>query len=164
VRTPLKPCSSGNRSPPSPRHTLPKNMVTYCTSYCKGHHCDFFFFFAFAVGSAVTCWEILSGWTRNRGSTPYKGMRFLSSLQRLGSRDSVVGIATGYWLDDRGVGVRVAVGSRIFSSPLRPYRVRGPPPGVKRLWREADHSHQEWWSFHYPIHLHGLVDNCTCLC
>jgi hypothetical protein len=27
------------------------------------------------------------------------------------SRDSVVGIATGYGLDDRGVGVRVLVGS-----------------------------------------------------
>jgi hypothetical protein len=32
------------------------------------------------------------------------------------SRDSAVGIATGYGLNDRGVGVRVPVGSRIFSS------------------------------------------------
>jgi hypothetical protein len=39
-----------------------------------------------------------------------------------GSRDSVVGIATAYGLDGRGVGVRVPVGSRIFSSPLRPDR------------------------------------------
>jgi hypothetical protein len=31
-----------------------------------------------------------------------------------GSRDSVVGIATGYGLDGRGVGVRVPVRSRIF--------------------------------------------------
>jgi hypothetical protein len=29
------------------------------------------------------------------------------------SQDSAVGIAIGYWLDDRGVGVRVPVGSRI---------------------------------------------------
>jgi hypothetical protein len=36
------------------------------------------------------------------------------------SRDSVVGIATGYGLDDRGVGVRVPVGSRIFSTSSRP--------------------------------------------
>jgi hypothetical protein len=36
------------------------------------------------------------------------------------SWDGVVGIATGYGLDDRGVGVRVPVGSRIFSSPRRP--------------------------------------------
>jgi hypothetical protein len=32
------------------------------------------------------------------------------------SWDSAVGIATGYWLDHRGVGVRVPRGSRIFSS------------------------------------------------
>jgi hypothetical protein len=36
------------------------------------------------------------------------------------SRDSAVGIATGYGLDDRGVGVRVPEGSRILSSPHRP--------------------------------------------
>jgi hypothetical protein len=32
----------------------------------------------------------------------------------VGSRDSSVGIATGYGLDDRGAGVRVPVESRIF--------------------------------------------------
>jgi hypothetical protein len=31
-------------------------------------------------------------------------------------RDTAVGMATGYAMDDRGVGVRVPVGSRIFSS------------------------------------------------
>jgi hypothetical protein len=36
------------------------------------------------------------------------------------SPDSVVGIATSYGLDDRGVGVRLPVGSRIFTSPNRP--------------------------------------------
>jgi hypothetical protein len=34
---------------------------------------------------------------------------------KIRSRDSVVSIATGYGLDDRGVGVRVPVESRIFS-------------------------------------------------
>jgi hypothetical protein len=43
------------------------------------------------------------------------------------SRDSVVGIATSYGLDDRGVGVRVSVGSRIFSSSRRPDRLWGSP-------------------------------------
>jgi hypothetical protein len=43
------------------------------------------------------------------------------------SRDSAVGIATGYGLDDRGVGVRVLVRSRIFSSPRRPDRLWGQP-------------------------------------
>jgi hypothetical protein len=43
------------------------------------------------------------------------------------NRDSVVGIATGYGLHDRGVGVRVPVGSRILSSPRLPDRLWGPP-------------------------------------
>jgi hypothetical protein len=45
----------------------------------------------------------------------------------LWSRDSAIGIATGYGLDYRGVGVRAPVGSRIFSSPRRPERLWGPP-------------------------------------
>jgi hypothetical protein len=43
------------------------------------------------------------------------------------SRDNVVGIATNYKLDDRGVGVRIPVGSIIFSSPHRPDRLWGSP-------------------------------------
>jgi hypothetical protein len=65
---------------------------------------------------------------------------------------NVVGIATGYQLDDRGLGVRVQVGSRIFTSPYRPdllwadatYYPLGTEalaPGVKRQEREADHSY-----------------------
>jgi hypothetical protein len=59
-----------------------------------------------------------------------------------GSRDNVVGIATGYGPDDRGVGVRAPVGSRIlFTSsipamgPTQPSIQRVPgalSPGVKR--------------------------------
>jgi hypothetical protein len=41
------------------------------------------------------------------------------------SRDSVDGIATSYRLEDRGVGVRAPVGSRIFSSPNRPIGTGG---------------------------------------
>jgi hypothetical protein len=58
---------------------------------------------------------------------------------------------TGYGLDDRGLGVRVSVGSRIFSSPRHPHRLWGPSnllsngyrdsfPGVKLQGRDADHS------------------------
>jgi hypothetical protein len=43
---------------------------------------------------------------------------------------SAVGIATGYWLDDRGVGVRITVGSRIFPFSKSSRPVLGPiqPP------------------------------------
>jgi hypothetical protein len=69
----------------------------------------------------------------------------------LGSQDSLVGIATGYGLDDGRVGVRIPVGSRIFSSERHTDWLWGPPrlrigvpgalsPGVKRPGREADHS------------------------
>jgi hypothetical protein len=63
----------------------------------------------------------------------------------------VVGIATGYRLDDRGVGVRVPVEVRFSSSARRPDRLRPtqPPilwvpealsPVVKRPGREAERS------------------------
>jgi hypothetical protein len=65
-------------------------------------------------------------------------------------RDNVVGIVAGYGLDDVGVGVRVPVGVRVFSSPHRPDWFWGPPSllsngywtlpsGVKRPACEADH-------------------------
>jgi hypothetical protein len=41
-------------------------------------------------------------------------------------RDSAVSIATGYGLDDRGVGVRVPVKAEIFNSPQRPDCLWGP--------------------------------------
>jgi hypothetical protein len=91
------------------------------------------------------------------------------------------GIVTDYGLDDRGVGVRVSVGSRIFSSPRRPDLLWGPPsllvpgalsPGVKRQGRETDHSPttsaevKKMWIYIStpPIRLHGVVkhrDNFT---
>jgi hypothetical protein len=63
-------------------------------------------------------------------------------------RDSSVGIATGYGMDDRGVGVRVPVESRIFTSRYRPARLWGPiqwvlkalSPGLKRPGHDADQS------------------------
>jgi hypothetical protein len=66
------------------------------------------------------------------------------------SRGSVVGIATGYGLDDWGVGVRVPAGPRIFSTssrlvvgstqPLIQWVPGALSPRVKRSRREADHS------------------------
>jgi hypothetical protein len=52
------------------------------------------------------------------------------------SRNSVVGIATSYGLDDRGVGVRVPVVSRILSSTLRPDRFWGPPNLLSKVYRQ----------------------------
>jgi hypothetical protein len=55
----------------------------------------------------------------------FESVTILTELQT--GRDSAVGIATGYGLDDRRVGVRVPVEARIFSSPCRPDRLWGPP-------------------------------------
>jgi hypothetical protein len=67
-------------------------------------------------------------------------------FQRL---DNVFAIATGYGLEDPGVGIRAPVGSRIFSSSHHPalgptqapiYWVPGVfSPGLERQGREADH-------------------------
>jgi hypothetical protein len=49
----------------------------------------------------------------------------------LRTRDSSVGIATSYGLD----GIRVPVGSRIFSSPRLPDRFWGPPSLLYNVYR-----------------------------
>jgi hypothetical protein len=97
----------------------------------------------------------------------------LPPTSRSMSRDSVVVIATGYVLDDRGVGVRVPVGSKIFfSTSSRPTLGSTQPPtqwvpgalspGVKRPGREADHSPPDSAEdldlyIRSPMRLHGVV-------
>jgi hypothetical protein len=78
--------------------------------------------------------------------------RFLiRSYRKSRSQDSVVDVATGYWLDDRGVADRVPVGSRIFFLHVvqtgsgahltsYPMGTGGSFRWVKRTVREADHS------------------------
>jgi hypothetical protein len=51
---------------------------------------------------------------------------FQGTSPESGGLDSTVGIATGYGLDGRGIGVRVPVGTIFFSSPRRPDRFWGP--------------------------------------
>jgi hypothetical protein len=63
------------------------------------------------------------------------------------SWDSVVGIATGYGLEDRGVGVGVLVGSGVFSSPRRLGPTQPPMQGVLRAlysvvkWQGRENYH-----------------------
>jgi hypothetical protein len=75
--------------------------------------------------------------------------KFSPCLTEKKSRDSSVGIETGYGLDGGGIRVRVPVRSRIFSKSRLALGSTQPPiqwvpgslsPGVKRPGREADHS------------------------
>jgi hypothetical protein len=90
-------------------------------------------------------------------------------------RDSTVGIATCYCLDNRGVGVQVPIKSRIFFFPRRPDRLWGSPiqwvpralsPRVKLPRLVADHSGPTSAEVKNsgaipapPIHLHDAVLN-----
>jgi hypothetical protein len=62
------------------------------------------------------------------GKLPYWELHNLCSyiLSRR-NPDSAVHVATGYGLEVRGIGVRVPVGVRFFSSPRSPDRLWGPP-------------------------------------
>jgi hypothetical protein len=93
------------------------------------------------------------------------------------SRDSSVGIALGYGLDDRGTRVRFPAGMEIFLFTTASRAALGPtqPPiqwvpwalslGEKRPGREADNSHpssaevKNAWSYTStpPIRFHGVV-------
>jgi hypothetical protein len=73
-----------------------------------------------------------------------RGTDFIYRLVQT-NRNSVVGIATAYGLDRRGIGVRIPVGSKTFSTSSRPaLRPIQPPsqwaPGVKWQGCEAEHS------------------------
>jgi hypothetical protein len=48
--------------------------------------------------------------------------------------DSAVDTKAGYELDNRGVGVRVTLGARIFFSPCRPGWLLGPPILSSERW------------------------------
>jgi hypothetical protein len=61
------------------------------------------------------------------------------SVEDLIHRDRVVGIATCYGMDDRGVGIRVPVGSRSFSTSSTQRHIQWVPV-VKRPGRQADNS------------------------
>jgi hypothetical protein len=56
---------------------------------------------------------VVCGIRAQRLSAPFSYTLYISYVLYPGSRDSLVGIATGYGLEDRGVGIRVPVVSRI---------------------------------------------------
>jgi hypothetical protein len=64
----------------------------------------------------------------------YMGL-FYCDRNRSQSRHGAVGIETDYGLGDRGVGVRIPVGARIFSSPYLSDRLWGPPSLVSHGYR-----------------------------
>jgi hypothetical protein len=95
------------------------------------------------------------------------------------SRDSAVGIATGYGLGDRGFGFRVPVGSRmsllhVVQTGSGVHQTSYPMgtggvvfPGVKRPGREDNHSSSATAEFkknvdlyiHFPTRFNGVVLN-----
>jgi hypothetical protein len=66
-------------------------------------------------------------WGRVNYIMLWERLNFLAYFFLTSFWGSIVGIEIGYGLDDRGVGVRVPLGSRIFSSPRRPDRLWDPP-------------------------------------
>jgi hypothetical protein len=96
------------------------------------------------------------------------------------SQDSVVGIRTGYLLDDRGIGVQVPAVSKMYFFPRRPDRIWGPPSLLSNWYRGRGgflgcRAAGAWsWPLisnycrgqenldlyiHSPISLHGVVLN-----
>jgi hypothetical protein len=57
---------------------------------------------------------------------------------------SAVGITTHNALDNRGVWVRVPVGSRIFTSPYHPYRLWDPPSLLRNWYRNETTGAWRW--------------------
>jgi hypothetical protein len=112
------------------QNVLPSNEEASRKHRATAHACRCAFLLIFLIlGSRFSYTAAVI--TRRRQQYQLNGFSYSTSqfhtLEFLGSRDSSDGIATGYWLNGRGVGVRVPAGSRIFSSPHRPDRLRGPP-------------------------------------
>jgi hypothetical protein len=63
-----------------------------------------------------------------RGDEDHTCLKFVTTHYNQRIRDSAVGVATSYLLDNRGVGVWVPVGSRIFSTSSRPALGSTEPP------------------------------------
>jgi hypothetical protein len=67
------------------------------------------------------------------------------------SRDSAVGIATGYGLDSWGVGVPVPLGAKFLFSPRRPHRVWAPPSLLSNGYRGSFPGGKAAGSWSWPL-------------
>jgi hypothetical protein len=100
-------------------------IVHICYYYCR-------FFIIFLCEEINTLVQILSTLnlsyltSKFRISAVHVIVYFQEMFYTFRSQDNVLGIATGYGLDERQVGVRVPVESRIFSSRRHPVRLWGP--------------------------------------
>jgi hypothetical protein len=135
------------------------------------------YFSSLKIQLVIFFWNVckfLSGCTVSHIRNIHSYIIFVdSSTKQARSRDIAVGIATGYGLDDRGVGVWVPVGSRILSSPRRQDRLWGSPNLLSNGYRGlfprgvklTTHLHliprsRKYVSLiHYPIRLHGVALN-----
>jgi hypothetical protein len=97
---------------------------------------------------SITRSHIAEGCNLHENVKSHRNISLHFSVQRI--RDGAVGIATGYMLDGRSVGIRVPAVSQIFAFPCRPDRLWGPPsplsneylegalsPGIKRPAHEG---------------------------
>jgi hypothetical protein len=120
------------------------------------------------LGKSKISNDLIGNWTRD--------LQACNIVPRC--RDSVLGIVNGYKMDGRGVGVRVPVWSRIFSSPCCQDRLWGSPNllsnGYRGYFSRGSNNRgvkvptylqqvprsRKCGSIHpLPIRLHGVVLN-----
>jgi hypothetical protein len=85
----------------------------------------FFFFFSFPLLLKlllIISYYLLILFPLFPTSIFHSSLNFISYYTPLVRRDNAVGIAAGYGMHGRGIGVRVPVGRKIFSSSRRPGR------------------------------------------
>jgi hypothetical protein len=111
-----------------------------------------------------TYWNISSNYATNFPSTHISNhlLTIILPFEDAVSRDSAVGIATGYGLDDWEFGVRVPVGSRIFTSPCRPDRFCGPPNLLYNGYRDLFPGGKAAGAWSWPLTLQLVPRSRKC--
>jgi hypothetical protein len=138
---------------PSSKTRIPPPRVKSSTPICSPFH----IMYSFSKHVAAVLVTSFSQRFRKMYNCPHLvSQDFIASAppppETLWSLDSSVGIATGYGLDDRGVGVRVPVESRIFSS-TRPDRPWGSPNLLSNGYWGLFPRRQSGWGVKLTTHL-----------